>query len=193
MGLRMEVLASPPNRFLHHRHHRTVAGYMEMITRVVGKRTDDVAEHWDALLWLKASSEEDVQLAVDKARINLLLYYAHAVVDDGRIGSEALLIRLAYRIGDADVGVMANEVWLYERGDGRQTGPEAGVVDGADDACAAKEEGEEARKGVNTHVGCLRVDVYDVGMPAQHDVEHAQGKEYGGYALEDEVEIDVGH
>ena len=32
-----------------------------------------------------------------------------------------------------------------------------------------------------------------VGMPAQHDVEHTQGEEYGSYALEDEVEIDVGH
>jgi hypothetical protein len=134
--------------FLHHRHHRAVAGDMEMIALVVGKGADYVAEHGDALLWLEASSEEDVQLAVDKARINLLLYYAHAVVDDWRIGSEALLIRLAYRIGDADVGVMANEVWLYKRGDGRQTAPETSVVDGADDACAAKEEGEEAREGL---------------------------------------------
>ena len=88
-----------------------------MITRVVGKRTDDVAEHGDALLWL------EVQLAVDKARINLLLYYAYAVVDDWRIGSEALLIRLAYRIGDADIGVMANIVGFDKRGDGRQTAP----------------------------------------------------------------------
>ena len=74
-------------------------------------------------MWLEASSEEDVQLAVDKARINLLLYYAYTVVDDWRVGSEALLIRLAYRIGYADVGVMANIVGFDKRGDGRQTAP----------------------------------------------------------------------
>ena len=88
---------------------------------------------------------------------------------------------------------MANIVGFDKRGDGRQAAPEAGVVDGAHDAGVAKEAGENAREGVYTHVGRLRVDVDDVGMPAQHDVEHAQGEEYGGYALEDEVEIDVGH
>ena len=57
----------------------------------------------------------------------------------------------------------------------------------------AQHEREQAAEHVECKVGGLGVRVYHVGMPAQHDVEHTQGEEQCGDALEEKVEAHVGH